>query len=192
MRIRIFPHFKLPAIKLPAVHPAVNVAGLATVVGNAAALALTPQGQAVMHGSMTTHDAQIASLVAGGVLAFLPAKQKPQSLDMSTLTKSVGEAHMENALQGLHIDLSSVTTGLEDALKFLAGSPVVVPVKPQQIKLAGYDVQVSLGQDSIAIQYLGKVESAPAAHTNGAAEVAPAVTAAVEAAKEAAAPNPHA
>lgn len=65
-------------------------------------------------------------------------------------------------MNGLNIDLSSVTTGLEDALEFLAGKPVVVPVQPQQIKLAGYDVQVSLGANSIQVQYLGKATEAAA------------------------------
>lgn len=61
--------------KLPQVHIAVNVAGLATAVGSAATWALT--NPACVNSALPARDAFAATAIAGALAAFLPTKRNP-------------------------------------------------------------------------------------------------------------------
>jgi hypothetical protein len=69
-------------MKLPQVHIAVNVAGLATAVGSAATWAL--QNQSCISGAMAPRDALAVTAIAGAVAAFLPAKPSSDETEKKT------------------------------------------------------------------------------------------------------------
>lgn len=64
---------KLPAIHLPKVHIAVNIAGLLSVIGSAAAF-VTANPSAPTAVGLPAKDAAAAVAIAGVIAAFLPTK----------------------------------------------------------------------------------------------------------------------
>lgn len=64
-------------MKLPQVHFAVNVTGLLTAVGSAAAFAV--QNQNCVSAAFNPRDALAVTAIAGAVAAFLPAKQSQEN-----------------------------------------------------------------------------------------------------------------
>lgn len=65
-------------MKLPQVHLAVNVAGLATAIGSVAGFVLNNQN--CVSGALSPRDALAATAIAGAVAAFLPAKQNTAAI----------------------------------------------------------------------------------------------------------------
>lgn len=67
---------KLPSIHLPKVHIAINIAGLLSVIGSAAAF-VTQNPTAPTALGFPNKDAAAAVAIAGVIAAFLPTKAQP-------------------------------------------------------------------------------------------------------------------